>query len=74
MGEDRSSTIFGLISLFNHGKKVNLVKQEVAECGAWVLRAARDIKAGEELLLRYTEIQDPVERAKILKHWGIHEE
>ena len=69
-----NSSLFGMISFLNHGRQNNLWFRHIG-LNLYIIGAARDIKAGEELLHDYVkDTKDPEERNKRLAFWGIKEE
>ncbi|MCA8903087.1 MAG: SET domain-containing protein-lysine N-methyltransferase [Hyphomonas sp.] len=57
-GEIRSAVAFGMISMCNHSTAPNAAFAVNAEHAVVKLKAARSIKAGEEILIDYEDFAD----------------
>jgi len=68
-----SASLFGIISLINHGKDENVIHHHIGPY-LHIIYAARDLKKDQELYYDYQpNIRDKEERDKRMQHWGISE-
>ena len=64
-------TMFGFISMINHGKGQNVRNTYIEPC-LNIMYADRDIRKGEEIIIDYLKPGDEGERKEILENvWGI---